>query len=102
MRVPNSHECKDSGRKLSDLSCDDIEVNPGYVCIGSDDDDEIYSGECLQPGEKMLKERVKIFAMDEPEDGSDGHYVEIDLEDVLIFAAKNCRRIYERVLEENR
>lgn len=105
MREPNSHECSYFGRKLGNTRCA-IEVSLGYVVIGSENDDSIYFGECLEKGEEMLKERVTITAMFEPEsfdDGpmEDGHCFDIDLEDVLRFAAKYCNGIYKRVLQES-
>ena len=104
MRQPNSHEClPDYGRKMSSIGCDDIETSAGYVCIGSENDDQIYFGECLKEGEEMLKERILITAMydgDPRSEYNDGHLVNIDLEDVLRFAARNCQGIYRRVMEE--
>ena len=85
MRSPNSNECSDFGRKLSCIETD-IESSVG-IEIGSETDDKIYFPE----GGEMLKERVKIYT----EDGQD-----IDLEDVLRFAAKYCRGIYDRVGDE--
>lgn len=94
-RQPNSHECAYFGRKLSCANCDGIEVQQGYICIGSDGDDSIYFEDTdMDPS---LKERVKITCMN---DSDPGWYFRIDLEDILIFAAKNCRGIYERVLSE--
>ena len=63
-RKPNTQECIFFGRKLSNLSCDEIEVSEGYVSIGSDRDDEIYFrkndlGELILPAD-ALKERVTI------------------------------------------
>jgi hypothetical protein len=43
----------------------------------------------------MLKERVKIGM-----ESDSGAYCEVDLEDVLRFAAKYCRGIYDRVASE--
>lgn len=102
MRNPNSQECSYFGRKLSCVSCDDIEVSKGYVCIGSERDDEIYYDiKTIEPKENMVKERITITAIYEPEIGEDeGHCVDIDLEDILRFAAKHCQEIYERVLGE--
>ena len=89
MRSPNSQECIYFGRKLSDIVTD-IESSVG-IEIGSETDDKIYFPPVLKEGEEMLKERVKIYT----EDGQD-----IDLEDVLRFAAKYCRGIYDRVGDE--
>lgn len=104
MRQPNSHECLPAyGRKMSNIVCDDIETSVGYVCIGSENDDQIYFGECLREGEDMLKERILITAMNDGDpklEYKDGFLVNIDLEDVLRFAVKNCHGIYRRVLEE--
>lgn len=101
-REPNTHECSYYGRKLSCFSCDDIEVKPGYLVIGSESDDSIYWDDNYKIPGDMIKERVKIIAIDDGHEDLDfeGHYVEIDLEDVLRFAANNCRGIYERVLKE--
>jgi hypothetical protein len=66
-------------------------VSSGNVYIGSVQDDQIYYGECLPDGEEMLTERVTITL------DTDIHIYEIDLEDVLRFAAKHCRGIYDRV-----
>lgn len=99
MRDPNSQECAFFGRKLGNIN-NHIEVNLGYVVICSDRDDEIYfdviDNQHVAP-EGMLKERVKITALHE---GEPGHCFDIDLEDVLRFAAKYCRGIYDRVAKE--
>ena len=98
MRNTNTQECLYFGRKLADICCDGIETSQGYVCIGSDKDDEIYFNEELGAGQDMLKDRVKISAIYEPEKG-DGYCVDIDLEDVLCFAARYCQVMYRWVLE---
>lgn len=98
-RNPNTQECAYFGRKLSNTSCDNIQVSLGYVVIGSEKDDEIHFGECLEDGEAMLEERVKITLLYEPDEG-DGFVSQIDLEDVLRFAAQNCSGIYKRIYEE--
>lgn len=93
----NSQECIYFGRKLSNIICDDIKVSLGYVVIGSDNDDEIYfdiEANVYKENDRTLKERVKITAICDDENG---HCVDIDLEDVLRFAAKYCRGIYDRV-----
>ena len=102
MKEPNSHECLYFGRKLDNICCDDIEVSNGYVCIGSDNSDQIYfdiKDDVHSAPTDMLKERVTITAI---KDGEDGFLTEIDLEDVLRFAAKYCGGIYKRVLKENK
>ena len=106
-RPPNSHECSYFGRKLSSTCCDDIGTSLGYVCIGSDGDDEIYfdiiDNKYLE-SKDMVKERVTITAIHDGMDLNDkdqGHYFDIDLEDVLMFAAKYCSGIYKRVLKES-
>ena len=100
MKEPNSQECSFFGRKLGNICFPSIEISDGYVCIGSENDDEIYfdiiDGAHTEP-KGMIKERVTITAM---KDGDDGFLTEIDLEDVLRFAAKNCSGIYKRVLKE--
>ncbi len=97
-RPPNSHECVYFGRKLSDVVCGDIGVSDGYVVIGSECDDQIYFGrQAAKDGVRMLKERVTLTAF---KDGEGGHLVDIDMEDLLRFAVKNCRGIYTRVLDE--
>ena len=100
MREPNSHECIYYGRKLSNVVCD-IEARDFDICIGSYSDDSIYFNECLAAGEEMLKERV-MMSVEGWADGEGLVHVEIDLEDILRFSAKNCRGIYERVLKETR
>lgn len=92
---PNSQECIFYGRKLSNILCDDINVEKGYVSIGSENDDEIYFGECLEDNKEMIKGRVLITVMDD-----DCCCIDIDLEDILKFARKNCNGIYERVMKE--
>lgn len=107
-RKPNTQECLYFGRKLSNISCDDIEVSEGYVAIGSVRDDEIFFhesnlGELILP-EHALKERVTITCINDGGNDVDpkgeGWYFNIDLEDVLRFAARNCMGIYMRVLRE--
>lgn len=98
IKQPNTHECLHYGRKLSNIACDNIEVDLGYIVIGSESDDEIYFGDCLRKGEKMLKERVKITAFYESVKHNAG-ILNIDLEDLLVFAAKYCKGIYSRVLQ---
>ena len=95
MREPNTQHCSYFGRKLSNLSCDQIEVNKGYVVIGSDNDDEIYFSLNDTPETVQVKERGKIYALYEPDEG-EGHCIEIDLEDVLRFSAQYCRGLYEK------
>ena len=100
MRNTNTQECLYFGRKLSGICCDGIETSQGYVCIGSDRDDEIYFNEELGADQDMLKDRVKISAIYEPEIGDEeGYCVDLDLEDVLFFAARYCQGLYRRVLE---
>jgi hypothetical protein len=101
MSKANSHECSCFGRKLGNTCVPSIEVSNGYVSIGSENDDQIYFNvidNIYSEPEGMLKERVTITAM---KDGDDGFLTEIDLEDVLRFAAKNCSGIYKRVLKES-
>tara|TARA_R110000850_G_scaffold112728_1_gene226970 strand:- start:176 stop:487 length:312 start_codon:yes stop_codon:yes gene_type:complete len=101
MKKANSHECSYFGRKLGNTCCSSIEVSNGYVCIGSENDDEIYFdviNGAYTESKGMIKERVTIAAM---KDGDDGFLTEIDLEDILRFAAKNCSGIYKRVLKES-
>jgi hypothetical protein len=96
MRKPNSQECAYFGRKLSSIVCDDIYRHVGWdLCIGSDQDDEIYFPPVLKSNEVMLKERVMISV-----ESDSGAFCEIDLEDVLRFARLYCNGIYERVLTE--
>lgn len=112
-RDPNSHECEFFGRKMSNFITDTpdlkdhyVQTSKGYVVIGSDSDDEIYDSD----GPDMLKQRVKIYYLYEPEQqlvDAEGYvdqnfYVEIDLEDILRFSANSCRGIYTRVLEETK
>ena len=98
-RPPNSHECKYYGRKLSSRE-PDVEATTGYVIIGSDHDDEIYFDESLPDGGgDMLKVRIKLSALHEPDEG-DGFRTDLDLEDILRFAAENCTEMYMRVLKE--
>ena len=112
-REPNSHECMYYGRNLSESWIDSIQSNVSgalypdksessvNVSIGSDRDEEIYFN-CKPPEHKtrkgklipikeMLKERVLVFV------DTDNEAVEIDLEDILRFAAERCRGIYNRV-----
>ena len=99
MRKPNSQECIYFGRKLNNV-VPDVEISKGWeICVGSDNDDEIYFPPVLKEGEEMLKERVKIYIQYDYEesDVSEG-YAEIDLEDILRFAASNCRGIFDRVV----
>jgi hypothetical protein len=103
MREPNSHECIYFGRKLSNTDTD-IEVTPkdydAVVTIGSECDDEIYFPPVLKDGEEMLKERVKMY-LEADTQNDEIHVFEVDLEDVLMFAAKNCAGIYKRVYEDS-
>lgn len=95
MKKPNTQECVFFGRKMSNI-LPDIDIHVGWsICIGSDRDDEIYFPPVLKHGEEMLKERVKVMIED---DG--GKYCEFDLEDLLKFAAVNCKGIYDRVASE--
>ncbi|MCK4709802.1 MAG: hypothetical protein KAU21_14370 [Gammaproteobacteria bacterium] len=97
MKEPNTQECELFGRKLSSASLDDIAISAGWsICIGSDKDDEIYFHPVLKQGEAMLKERVKVYL-----ESDNGEGCELDLEDLLNASAKHCRKIYERVLNEN-
>lgn len=88
-RKPNTQECIYAGRKLSNINTD-IESTFQGICVGSERDDEIYAYD-----ENILKERVVIY-IDDCVDG-EGY---MDLEDVLRFAAKYCRGIYDRVASE--
>ena len=108
MRKPNTQDCDYFGRNLSSNTCDDIEVSEGYVAIGSDRDDEIYFskneyGEMVL-SEGALRELVKITCINDGGNGveptGEGWCFDIDLEDILRFAARNCRGIYTRVLRE--
>jgi len=111
-RLPNSQECMYFGRKLSNIICNDITIpqnhietsNEVYVCIGPDRDDEIYWDDNNLAAGPTLKERVVIHCINEDEknNGENGYAFDIDLEDVLRFAAKYCRGIYERVSEETK
>lgn len=106
-REPNSHECIYFGRKLSNIICNDPELKDAYVetsdetyvCIGTDRDDEIYWDDKNLAAGPTLKERVVIHCIndDEESNGENGFAFDIDLEDVLRFAAKYCRGIYDRV-----
>lgn len=102
-RIPNSYECNYFGRKLSNIICD-VEVSKvlgeGYVCIGSDRDDEITWGECLAEGEKILKERVTITVFHKKPSGDEDVVCDIDLEDVLRFGAENCPELCDRVMRD--
>ena len=104
-RKNNTQECYLFGRKLSCASCDEIEVSEGYVAIGSDNDDRIHFhkndlGEYILPAE-AVRERVVIYCINDAFEREDkGWSFNIDLEDVLRFAARNCRNIYMRVLLE--
>ncbi len=96
MRRANTQECIFFGRKLSNI-VSDIEIHVGWdICIGSDIDDEIYFPPVLKDGDEMKKDRVKVMIED---DG--GKFCEFDLEDLLVFAAKNCGTMYKRVIDEN-
>lgn len=110
-RAPNSQECKYFGRKMSCIICNDTEIpqnyihtsDETYVCIGSDCDDSIFWDDDNLAAGPTLKERVVIHCINEDEasNGENGFAFDIDLEDVLRFAAQHCRGIYERVLREN-
>lgn len=100
-REPNTQECLNFGRKMGNIE-PEIEVFycKDYLSIGSNNDDEIYFGECGGPdGEPSLKERVKVSAFGEIDEYQQT-MVEFDLEDLLRFAAKYCRGIYDRVGKE--
>lgn len=105
---PNSHECSSFGRKLSCINTDHIRVNCGYVVIGHAEDDEIlYHPDCINPDEEMKKVRIVIShysdSMTEQDFLNFLHTygtVDIDLEDILRFAAEYCRGIYDRVASE--
>jgi hypothetical protein len=89
-RKPNNRECCYNGYKLSCLAdSENIETSEGYVVIGSDIDDT------------QEDFRVKITLISDDDTDDNIYYVEIDLEDVLRFAAKRCNGIYKRVLAEN-
>lgn len=95
MREPNSHECLYFGRKLSNIITNIESSAASDIYIGSDKDDEIYFPPVLKEGEEMLKERVTL-------DISNGEFYDsLDLEDILRFAATNCKGIYARVLAES-
>lgn len=97
MERTNTQECESFGRKLSSVSLDDITISAGWsICIGSDKDDEIYTPPILKQGEIMLKERVKVYL-----ENDNGESCEFDLEDLLNISVKCCRKVYERVLNEN-
>lgn len=96
---PNSQECAYYGRKLSDIRCDNIRTSAKYVVIGSDRDDEIYFGEALKAGEEMLQERVELSVLYDTDEG-DERNIEIDLEDILVFARRYCNGIYERIARD--
>jgi hypothetical protein len=101
-REPNSQECEYFGRKLSNHCCNDVEVSGNaYLSIGSERDDEIYFNEAdgkYTPEDGMIKERVLLSVSENVL----GFSAEIDLEDLLRFAAKNCAGIYERVYKETK
>jgi len=109
-REPNSQECTYFGRKLSCITLDDPELpeqyvhtsDDTYVCIGPDRDDEIYWDDNNLAAGPTLKERVVIHCIndDDENSGENGFAFDIDLEDVLRFAAKYCRGIYDRVSNE--
>ncbi len=110
-RRPNSQECLPAyGRKMSNIICNDIDIPQNhietsgetYVCIGPDRDDEIYWDEKQNNPVPTLMERVLIHCIndDDENNGENGYAFDIDLEDVLRFAAQHCRGIYERVLSE--
>jgi len=114
-REPNSHECEYFGRKLSNHCCNDVETSGNsYLSIGSERDDEIYfkevNGKYVQEDD-MIKDRVTISVLDDEteiysttskESYRVSYMAEIDLEDLLRFAAKNCAGIYERVYKETK
>lgn len=95
MREPNTQLCSYFGRKLSNIMLPEVEVTkPFYIVFGSERDDEIYFGDCLEDGEEMLMERVLMTVMDD-----EGTYIDIDLEDILKFAAIHCRALYWKVYD---
>ena len=97
MRKPNTQECEFFGRKMTSIVCD-VENNCTEIHIGHNNDDLIYFGDNLRlTGGEMRKERVTIYL-----ENFVNQEVEVDLEDVLRFAAKHCRGIYERVLKETK
>lgn len=98
MRRPNSQECSYFGRKLSNIETDIGSGGNSYIYIGSNRDDEIYFPPVLKKGEEMLKERVALFI----EDVNGDFCTNIDIEDILKFAHKYCRGIYNRVAEEDK
>lgn len=94
-RLPNSNECIYNGRKLSAAvpnikTSKDIEA----IFIGADDDDEFDSLVEKSPEEGRIKIELQMTTPDEIA------CPQIDLEDVLRFARKNCNGIYERVQNE--
>lgn len=102
-REPNSHECVFFGRKLSNHCLDDVKSDENtYLLVGSENDDEIYFGESLKDGEEMLRERVLVsFHRTIDDNGNECDLSNgFDLEDLLRFAARNCRGIYDRVAKE--
>ncbi len=109
-RPPNTQECKYFGRKMSNICCNVPEIpqnhietsDETYVCIGSHRDDEIYWNEKDKNPVPTLTERVLIHCIndDDVSNGENGYAFDIDLEDVLRFAAQHCRGIYERVLKD--
>jgi hypothetical protein len=75
MKKANSQECSFFGRKLSNI---DIGRSEGWdISIGCDDQRVMITLDCYGDG------------------------LDIDLEDLLAFAAKHCRGIVERVLKES-
>jgi len=90
MKKHNSLECVYGGYKLSSFNVDiDVKASTEIdtLCIGSDDDDSFYEN-------SGKSGRIKLYV------GTQLDIVEIDLEDILVFARKNCAGIYKRVFEE--
>ena len=94
-KKPNTQECDNFGRKMSLKICN-IQVLSGEICIGSDNDDQIFFGGNLKESEEMLTKRVKIYIMDSSYD----YYNEIDLEEVLRFAKEHCSKMCDRIFEK--
>ena len=80
----NSSECFSGGFKMSDID-NSVRTCSGYVVIGGEADDNV------------KEYRVEVVHVD---DGMQGHYVTLDLEDILVFAGTFCRPLVERVLQE--
>ena len=105
-RAPNSHECGYFGRKLGNIVCDSIEMelDDDYLVIGSENDDQIYFGECLKDGEEMLKGRVLVYYFHcySGDSYSTEDCYSFDLEDLIKWSCEHCTGIVERCLEDQR